>query len=813
MVRFAINIEEEMKTSYLDYAMSVIVGRALPDVRDGLKPVQRRILYAMLREGLTPGKKYSKCAGVVGEVLKKYHPHGDSAVYDALVRLAQDFNMRYPLVDGQGNFGSIDGDPAAAYRYTEARLAKIAEEMLVDIDKETVDFIPNFDETTAEPTVLPARIPNLLVNGSSGIAVGMATNIPPHNLGELVDGLLLLLERPDATVKEIMKKINGPDFPTGSIIHGRKGIVDAYSTGRGHVKMRARVDIEEHKKGSQIIISELPYQVNKARLIEKIAELVRQKKIEGISDLRDESDREGIRVVLDVKRGEIPQVILNNLYKHTPMESTFGIIMLAIVNGQPRVLNLLELLSLFIKHRREVTVRKTRFELRKAEEKAHLLEGLKIALDNLDRIIKLIRQSKTPEEALSGLMKGFPLSKVQAQAILDMRLQRLTGLEREKIIQDYKDTLKEIKRLKAILDSPALVDDIIRQELEDVKKKYADKRRTEITREADEITMEDLVADEDVVITITHQGYIKRTSLDEYRSQRRGGKGIKGMATRKEDFIEDLFIASCHDFLLFFTNFGRLYWLKVYQVPELGRAARGKAIVSLIQMSSRERITAVFPVKEFSEGQFLFMATRKGYVKKTSLIAYSKPRASGINAIKIEDNDELIGVRATNGEKDIILSTRDGMSIRFNEKNVREMGRTARGVRGINLKPGDEVVSVGVVEKDSSLLTVTEKGFGKKTRAEEYRVQSRGGKGIKTIKITEKNGRVLGVLQVTRDDEIILISEKGQIIRMKASDLRMIGRATQGVRLMKLDEDDKVVSFARVAERETEEGETGELFV
>jgi DNA gyrase subunit A len=813
MARLAINIEEEMKTSYLDYAMSVIVGRALPDVRDGLKPVQRRILYAMLREGLTPGKKYSKCAGVVGEVLKKYHPHGDSAVYDALVRLAQDFNMRYPLVDGQGNFGSVDGDPAAAYRYTEARLAKIAEEMLVDIDKETVDFVANFDETTEEPTVLPARIPNLLVNGSSGIAVGMATNIPPHNLGEVIDGLLLLIDNPDATVKEIMKKIKGPDFPTGGIIHGRKGIVDAYTTGRGQVKMRARVDIEEHKKGSQIIISELPYQTNKARLIEKIAELVRQKRIEGISDLRDESDRDGIRVVLEVKKGDIPQVILNNLYKQTPMETSFGIIMLAIVNGQPRVLNLLELLTLFLKHRREVTVRKTRFELRKAEEKAHILEGLKVALDNLDKIIKLIRQSKTPEDALNGLMKGFPLSKVQAQAILDMRLQRLTGLEREKIIKDYNETLKAIKRLKAILDSPALVDDIIRQELEDVKKKYEDKRRTEITKEADEITMEDLVADEDVVITITHQGYIKRTSLDEYRSQRRGGKGMKGMATRKEDFVEDLFTASTHDFLLFFTNFGRLYWLKVYRVPEMSRAARGKAIVSLIQMSSRERITAVFPVKEFTGGKYLFMATKKGYVKKTSLTAYSNPRAVGINAIKIEDNDELIGVRATNGEKDIILSTRDGMSIRFNEKDVREMGRVARGVKGINLKSGDEVVSVGVVEKGASLLTVTEKGYGKRTKADEYRVQSRGGKGIKTIKITEKNGKVLGVLQTTNDDEIILISEKGLIIRMKATDVRMIGRATQGVRLMRLEEGDRVVSFARVAERETEEDETGDLFV
>ncbi|MBI5664447.1 MAG: DNA gyrase subunit A [Nitrospirae bacterium] len=812
MARLAINIEEEMKTSYMDYAMSVIVGRALPDVKDGLKPVQRRILYAMLREGLTPGKKYSKCAGVVGEVLKKYHPHGDSAVYDALVRLAQDFNMRYMLVDGQGNFGSIDGDPAAAYRYTEARMTKIAEEMLIDIDKETVDFTPNFDETTEEPVVLPAKVPNLLINGSSGIAVGMATNIPPHNLGEVIDGLLMMLENPDVTIKDLMKKIKGPDFPTGSIIHGKKGIVDAYHTGRGIVRSRAKVDIEEHAKGRRIIVTEIPYQVNKARLIEKIAELVRHKKIEGLSDLRDESNREGIRIVLELKRNEIPQVILNQLYKHTAMESTFGIIMLAIVNGQPKVLNLAKMLSLFLQHRRDVTVRKTKFELRKAEEKAHILEGLKIALDNLDNVIKLIRKSPTPEEALNGLMSNFQLTKIQAQAILDMRLQRLTGLEREKIVEDYTNTIKEIERLKSILASPALVNNIIKDELVEIKKKYSDKRRTEIADEAEEITLEDLIQEEEMVVTISHQQYIKRNSLDLYRSQLRGGKGLMGMETREEDFVEDLFIASTHDHVLFFTNLGRLHWLKVYQIPETGRAARGKAIVNLVQLLSDERIAAVFPIKEFTEDRFLIMATKKGVIKKTSLKAYSNPRSKGIVAIKIDPDDELIGVRLTDGTQDIILSTREGLAIRFNEKDAREIGRVARGVRGIRLKGADEVVSVGVLDKDTTLLTITENGFGKRTKAEEYRIQSRGGKGVFTIKVTPKNGRVVGVLRVTDDDEIIIIASSGKLIRLKASNIRTIGRATQGVKLIDLAEDDKVMSIARVAEKDAENGQSGELF-
>ncbi|RJQ50195.1 MAG: DNA gyrase subunit A [Nitrospiraceae bacterium] len=811
MTRMTINIEQEMKTSYLDYAMSVIVGRALPEVRDGLKPVQRRILYAMLREGLVPGKKYSKCAGVVGEVLKKYHPHGDSAVYDALVRLAQDFNMRYPLVDGQGNFGSIDGDPPAAYRYTESRLTRLAEELLTDIDKETVDFVPNFDETTEEPVVLPSKIPNLIINGSSGIAVGMATNIPPHNLGEIIDGLMMMIDDPQVTIKGLMKKIKGPDFPTGSIIHGKKGILDAFNTGRGHLKVRARVEIEQMKGDREsIIITELPYQVNKARLIEKIAELVRDKKVEGISDLRDESDRKGIRVVMEVKRGEIPQVILNQLYKHTAMESTFGIIMLAIVNGQPKVLNLAQMLSYFLQHRRDVIVRKTKFELRKAEEKAHILEGLKIALDNLDAIISLIRKSKSPEEALEGLMNKFPLSKIQAQAILDMRLQRLTGLERDKIIQDYLDTIKEIERLKAILASPALVDNIIKEELLDIRKKYADKRRTEIAEEAEEITIEDLIQEEEMVVTISHQGYIKRNPLTLYRSQRRGGKGSLGMETREEDFVERLFTASTHDHVLFFTNFGRLYWLRVYQIPEMGRAAKGKAIVNLLQLSQYEKISAVFPIKEFAEGMFLFMATKKGVVKKTSLAAYSNPRAKGINAIKLDEGDELIAVRLTDASKDINLSTRNGLSIRFNEKDVREMGRVAHGVRGIRLKGDDEVVSVDVLDDDTTLLTVTEKGYGKRTKAGEYRLQSRGGKGVFTIKVTPKNGKVVGVLQVTSDDEVILIASSGKLIRMKASNISTIGRATQGVRLIDLAEDDKVVSVARVAEgdEEVEDGES-----
>jgi DNA gyrase subunit A len=802
MAKIPVNIEEEMKVSYLDYAMSVIIGRALPEVRDGLKPVQRRILYAMFREGLLPGRKYSKSAGVVGEVLKKYHPHGDSAVYDAMVRLAQDFNMRYMLVDGQGNFGSIDGDPAAAYRYTEARLAKIAEELLADIDKETVDFIPNFDETTEEPKVLPSKIPNLIVNGAAGIAVGMATNIPPHNLGEVVDGLVMLLEDPAVAVEGLMTAIKGPDFPTGGIIHGTGGIRDAYATGRGLLKIRARARIErEHRGGENIIISEMPYQVNKARLIEKIAELVREKKIEGISDIRDESDRDGIRVVLELKRGEMAQVVLNNLYKHTQMETTFGIITLALVNGQPHVLGLKKVLNYFLQHRREVILRRTRFELRKAEERAHILEGLKIALDHLDEIIALIRASKSPEEAKHGLMRGYPLSEIQAQAILDMKLQRLTGLERDKIVSEYKETLKEIERLKAILASDALVSKIIRDELLEIKARYADERRTEITEETKEITIEDLITEEEMVITLSHQGYIKRNPLSAYRSQRRGGKGLIGMETKEEDFVEQLFIGSTHDYMLFFSNLGRLYWLKTYQIPEAGRAAKGKALINLLQLAEGEHISTALPVRDFKEG-YLIMITKNGTVKKTALSAYSNPRGKGIIAVSLDEGDELIAVRKTSGENDIIIGTRNGLAIKFNEGDVRDMGRSARGVRGIRLVDGDEVVAAEVAEEKTAILTVAENGFGKRTRIDDYPRQGRGGKGVISIKLTEKGGKVVGLLQVRDEDEVVMITSAGKLIRTTAENISVHGRNTQGVKLMDTAEEDKIVSIAKVVEKD-----------
>ena len=801
MAQVQISIEEEMKGSYLDYAMSVIIGRALPEVRDGLKPVQRRILYAMFREGLLPGRKFSKCAGVVGEVLKKYHPHGDTAVYDALVRLAQDFNMRYPLIDGQGNFGSVDGDPPAAYRYTEARLAAIAEELLADIDKETVDFIPNFDETTEEPVVLPSRVPNLIINGSSGIAVGMATNIPPHNLGEIVDGLVMLLENPEAGIKDLMTVIAGPDFPTGGIIHGTEGILQAYNEGKGLIKVRAKARIErEHRGDENIIITELPYQVNKARLIEKIAELVREKKIIGISELRDESDRDGIRVVLELKRGEIAEVILNNLYKHTQMESTFGIIMLTLVNGQPRVLGLKRVLNYFLQHRREVILRRTRFELRKAEERLHILEGLKIALDHLDEIIALIRRSRTPEEARTALMKTYPLSEIQAQAILDMKLQRLTGLEREKIVKEFGDILKEIERLKAILGSEALVSNIIKEEFSEIKKKYADERRTEIASETKEITIEDLIMDEEMVITVSHQGYIKRNPLSTYKSQRRGGKGLIGMETKEEDFVEQLFIGATHDYMLFFSNLGRLYWLKAFQIPEAGRATRGKPLVNLLSLSDGERITTALPVRQFKEG-FLVMFTKKGIVKKTALEEYSNPRGKGIIAITLDEGDELIAVRKTDGKSDLIIGTRNGLSIRFNEEDVRDTGRTSMGVKGIKLMKGDEVVSALVAEEKTVILTVTEKGLGKRSKIEDYPVQHRGGKGVISIKIAERGGKAVGLMQVRDEDEVVMITSSGKIIRTLAKDISLHGRNTQGVRLMDVGED-KVVSIAKVVEKD-----------
>jgi DNA gyrase subunit A len=801
MSKVPINIEEEMKVSYLDYAMSVIIGRALPEVRDGLKPVQRRILYAMFREGLLPNKKYSKSAGVVGEVLKKYHPHGDTAVYDAMVRLAQDFNLRYTLVDGQGNFGSIDGDRAAAYRYTEARLAKIAEELLMDIDKETVDFIPNFDETTVEPLVLPSRIPNLIINGAAGIAVGMATNIPPHNLGEIIEGLLLLLKDKNTTVGELRAVVKGPDFPTGGMIYGTAGIKSALETGRGIIKVRAKAKIErEHRGGESIIVTEIPYQVNKSRLIEKIAELVREKKIEGVSDLRDESDREGIRIVIELKRGEMAEVVLNNLYKHTQMENTFGIIMLAIVGGKPEVNGLKKMLILFLQHRRDVILRRTRFELRKAEERAHILEGLKIALDHLDEIIALIRAAKNPAEAKEGLIANYALTEIQAQAILEMRLQRLTGLERDKIISEYTETLKEIERLKSILASDALVSQIIKDELLEIKEKYADERKTEIVEDIGEITIEDLITEEEMVITLSHTGYIKRNPLSAYRSQRRGGKGSTGMETKEEDFVEQLFIGSTHDYLLFFTNFGRLYWNKIYQIPEAGRTAKGKALINLLQLSEGERFSTALPVRDFKDG-YLVMFTKNGTVKKTALTAYSNPRSKGIIAISLDDDDELIAVRRTTGNNDLIIGTRNGLSIKFNEEDVREVGRAAKGVRGIRLRKGDEVVAAEVAEEKTAILTVAENGFGKRTKIEDYPLQGRGGKGVISIKLTEKGGKVVGLLQVRDEDEVVMITGAGKLIRTAAENISIHGRNTQGVTLMDTA-DEKISSIAKVVEKE-----------
>jgi DNA gyrase subunit A len=800
-----INIEQEMKTAYLDYSMSVIVGRALPDVRDGLKPVHRRILYAMFREGLLHNKKYSKSAGVVGEVLKKYHPHGDSAVYDTMVRMAQDFNMRYPLVDGQGNFGSVDGDPAAAYRYTEARLTKLAEELLADIDKETVDFVPNFDETTVEPSVLPTKVPNLLINGSAGIAVGMATNIPPHNLGEVVDGLVMMIDNPEVAIPELMTVIKGPDFPTAGFIHGYEGIRQAYTTGRGIVQMRARAEIEEGKgERESIIVTELPYQVNKARLLERIAELVQEKKITGIAEIRDESDREGMRIVIDLKKGEIASLTLNQLFKHTAMQSTFGVIMLALVNNQPRILNLRKLLSNFVQHRREVVLRRTRFDLRKAEERAHILLGLKIALENLDAVIALIKASANPDEAKTGLVREFKLSVIQAQAILDMRLQRLTGLERDKIIAEYEEVLKEIARLNEILASDALVMKIIRDELLALKEEYGDPRRTEIVAQTSEIDIEDLIKDEDMVITISHAGYIKRNPLTTYRAQKRGGKGKIGMETKEEDFVERLFTATAHSYILFFTNKGRVYWLKVHQIPEASRQAKGKAIVNLIQIGQDERVTAALPIREFTPGRFILMATKNGIVKKTELESYSHPRPSGIIAVTLDEGDELIAVEVTDGKRDVFLGSQQGLAVRFPESKVRDMGRSARGVIGIRLEEGDEVKGMEIVRDDSTILTVTEKGYGKRTTLDDYLTKGRGGKGVFTIKTTEKNGPVAGIAQVSEDDEILLITSNGKVLRIKTKDISVQGRNTQGVRLFDIDPGDKVVSFAKVVEREEE---------
>ncbi len=801
-----VNIEDEMKESYLSYSMSVIIGRALPDVRDGLKPVHRRILYGMEEAGNQWNRPYKKSARIVGDVMGKYHPHGDAAIYDALVRMAQDFSMRYTLVDGQGNFGSIDGDPPAAMRYTEVRLDRIASEMLADLDKETVDFVPNYDGGEKEPVVLPAKIPNLLLNGSSGIAVGMSTNIPPHNLSELIDAIVAQAGNPDITLEELMKHLPGPDFPTGGFITGRAPIREAYETGRGIIRIRAKARIERQKKGDKeiIIVSEIPYQVNKVKLIERIAELVKEEKIKGISDIRDESDREGIRIVIEIKRGDNADVVLNQLYKHTQMDTSFGIIMLALVRNQPRVLSLKETISHFIEHRKEVVTRRTQYELGKAEERLHILEGLKIALDHLDEVIALIRKSASPQDAKDGLMQKLGLSDPQAQAILDMRLQRLTALERDKILEERKELINLVKRLKEILEHEHLILGIVIEELKEMKEKYGDERRTEILESSEEISIEDLIADEDMVVTITHDGYVKTTPLSVYRSQKRGGKGRTGITTKELDFVETLFIASKHNYVLFFTNLGRCYWIKVHEIPEAGPTARGKALVNLLSLSDGEKVAAVLPVREFKENQYIIMATKNGIVKKTKLMAYSNPRVGGIIALNIREDDELIEAKLTSGSDEILLTSYFGQAIRFEEDDVRDMGRTATGVIGIRLDEGDQVVSLEVIENpDAQVLTVTEMGYGKRTSVSEYRVTGRGGKGIITIKTTGKNGRVVGAFQVTNETQVMLITTPaGKVIRLNASEISVYGRGTQGVRLIDLEPEERVAAVAKVVERD-----------
>jgi DNA gyrase subunit A len=814
--RFPVNIEDEMKRSYMDYAMSVIIGRALPDVRDGLKPAHRRVLYGMRTMGLASNRAYRKCAKIVGEVMGNYHPHGDASIYDTLVRLAQDFNMRYPLVDGQGNFGSVDGDPPAAMRYTEARPEALAEAMMTDLDKETVDFVPNYDETTEEPTVLPTTFPNLLVNGSAGIAVGMATNVPPHNMREVFDGVIAAIEMrgqpKDARTRAVLKAIPGPDFPTGGFIVGRQGIVQAYTTGRGAMTVRARATTEESKRGDKIsiVITEIPYQVNKKRLLESIAELVREKTIEGISDLRDESDRDGMRIVVELKRGEVPEVVLNNLYKHTQLQTTFGIIMLAIAGGRPKVLSLLEVIEQFIEFRREVVRRRTEFELRKAEARAHILEGLRIALDHLDEVIRLIRGSKSPLEAREGLIAQFTLSALQAQAILDMQLQRLTGLERQKILDELAEVMKTIERLRAILSSDELLMQLVVSEMKAVRDRFADDRRTEILEAEGEFRIEDLIADEDMAITVTNTGYIKRTAISTYRAQRRGGKGRIGMRTREEDFVSHLFIASTHAYIMIFSDRGRGYWLKVHEIPDVGPGGKGKAIANLVAMEAGERIAALLAVKEFPEQegqQFVVMGSRKGIIKKTDLSLFRNPRAGGIIAIGVEEGDAVIAVEMSDGKEQIFLGTRDGMAIRFEETDVRPMGRTAYGVRGISLRDNDEVVAMEVVREGGTLLTVAQNGYGKRTELDEYRLQSRGGVGIINIQTSDRNGKVVGIAYVHDDDELMIISQQGMILRMRAGDVRAIGRATQGVRLIEMEEGDEVVAIAKLAEKEEDNGD------
>ncbi len=803
-VSIPVNIEDEMKRSYMDYAMSVIIGRALPDVRDGLKPVHRRILYSMNELNNDWDKPYKKSARIVGDVIGKYHPHGDMAVYDAIVRMAQDFSLRYTLIDGQGNFGSIDGDPPAAMRYTEIRMAKLASELLADIDKETVDFVPNYDDSLLEPSVLPAKFPNLLVNGSSGIAVGMATNIPPHNLVETINGLIALIDNPEITWEELMAHIPGPDFPTGGFIYGREGIRSAYETGKGVIQLRARAIIERDRKGEResIVLTELPYQTNKAKLIERIAELIQEKVIEGIASVRDESDREGMRVVIELKRNEVPEVILNQLFKNTQMQTSFGIILLAIHQNQPKLLSLKEMLHLFLQHRREVVTRRSLFELKKAEARAHILEGLKKAIDQIDAVIATIKASKTPKEAKERLMDRFALSEEQAQAILDMRLQRLTNLEQRKIVEEYEETIKLINRLKDILASERLMLNVIKEELVAIRDTYGDERRTEIVDIAPELKIEDLIAEEDMVVTITHTGYIKRNPISLYRSQHRGGKGKVGIQVKEEDFVEDLFIASTHDYLLFFTDAGKIYWKKVHEIPQAGRMTRGKAIINLLNLGPDEKVTTILSLKDFSPGKFITFVTKKGTIKKTVLEAYSNPRAGGIIALSLEEGDELISTKLTDGQRYLFIGTKMGKAIHFPETQVREMGRTARGIRGIRLSKGDEVVGMEVVVPHTSLLTVTENGYGKRSLASEYRIQNRGGSGIFTVKRTNKTGDVVGVKAITDEDELMIISNKGKIIRLKAADIPIQGRSTQGVRLISLEEGERVVAVAKLAEKE-----------
>ncbi|GMU86916.1 MAG: DNA gyrase subunit A [Ignavibacteriales bacterium] len=794
-----VTLEDELKSSYIDYSMSVIVSRALPDVRDGLKPVHRRVLFGMHELGMAHNRPYKKSARIVGEVLGKYHPHGDSAVYETMVRMVQDFSLRYPLVDGQGNFGSVDGDSAAAMRYTEARLAKIAGEMLRDLEKNTVKFAPNFDDTLQEPTVLPSYLPNLLVNGSSGIAVGMATNIPPHNLTEVIDGLIALIKNPDITGEKLMKHITAPDFPTGGIIFGYQGVKDAFLTGRGKIIVRAKANIETAKNGREsIIVTELPYQVNKAALQEKIAELVKESKIEDISALRDESDRDGMRIVIELKRDAQPAVVLNQLFKHTQMQTTFGVIMLALVNGVPKVLTLKEIMQHFLTHRMDILIRRTKFDLDAAERRAHILEGYIIALDNIDEVIETIKKSRDVESAKNNLMRKFKLSEIQSKAILDMRLQRLTGLERKKIEDEYREVIKLIEKLRGILDSEEKRNLIIKDELLALKEQYGDERRTEIIYDYTEFSLEDTIAEEDVVVTISHKGFIKRFPVSGYRKQARGGKGVTGAGTKEDDFIEHMFVASTHQYILFFTDKGKCYWLKVHEVPEGGRASRGKSIINLIEKEKDEQIAAFVAVKEFKDDQYLLMATKLGTVKKTVLSAYSNVRKSGINAISINDGDSLIGVKLTDGKSDIVLGTSEGMAIRFHEDDVRDMGRTATGVRGITLSKKDEVVGVLAIKRQGSVLIVTETGFGKRSDIADYRITKRGGKGVTTVKITEKTGRMISMMEVSDNEELMIISTGGMVIRQSVKELRVMGRNTQGNRLIRLKDGDAIADVSKI---------------